>query len=188
MTASALDPGTALLVVDLQRATTSLPSAHDMDGVIANAVRLAGAFRQRDLPVVLVSADLNRPPAGRTELGGNRPPIPEAALALVPQLDPQPADLRVVKSGWGAFAGTDLAGTLTRLGVTQVVIAGVATTFGVESTARQAYDLGFTVTVVVDAVTDPRAEAHEQSVARVFPVLGETATTEEVLALLPIRA
>ena len=65
-----------------------------------------------------------------------------------------------------------------------MVIAGVATSFGVESTARQAYDAGYNVTLAIDAMTDLRAESHEHSVTRVFPVLGETGSTADILALL----
>jgi isochorismate hydrolase len=78
----------------------------------------------------------------------------------------------------------DRAGPLKERGVTQVVIAGVATSFGVESTARQAYDDGYNVTLAIDAMTDVRAESHEHSVTRVFPVLGETGSTADILALL----
>ena len=71
------------------------------------------------------------------------------------------------------------------LGVTQVVIAGVATSYGVESTAREAYDLGYHVTVAADAITDPTPEGHSHALNRVFPVLGQTGTTAEIIAMLP---
>ena len=64
------------------------------------------------------------------------------------------------------------------------MIAGIATSIGVESTARQAHEFGFNVTLATDAMTDMRPEAHENSVQRIFPRLGETATTDEILALL----
>jgi len=66
-----------------------------------------------------------------------------------------------------------------------VVLTGVATSFGIESSARQAYDLGYNVAIVVDAVTDPNPQAHEESVTRLFPTLGQTGTSAELLALLP---
>ena len=69
-------------------------------------------------------------------------------------------------------------------GVTQVVITGVATGSGVESTARQAYELGFNVTLAVDAMIDRRPDAHDHSVRSVFPRLGETGSTDAVIALL----
>jgi nicotinamidase-related amidase len=68
--------------------------------------------------------------------------------------------------------------------VTQVVLVGIATSIGVESTARYASELGLNVTLVVDAMTDMNADAHTNSITRIFPRLGETGTTQEVLALL----
>jgi nicotinamidase-related amidase len=68
------------------------------------------------------------------------------------------------------------------------VITGVATASGVESTARQAYDLGYNVTLAIDAMTDRRAEAHDYSITRVFPRLGQTGATRDIIALLDRRA
>jgi nicotinamidase-related amidase len=90
----------------------------------------------------------------------------------------------VTKQTWGAFTGTDLDAYLRSVGVTQVVICGVATSAGVESTARQAHELGFNVTLATDAMTDMSVEAHDNSLGRIFPRLGETATTREIVDLL----
>jgi nicotinamidase-related amidase len=64
------------------------------------------------------------------------------------------------------------------------VIAGVATSIGVESTARQAHEHGFNVTLAVDAMTDANPDAHTNSVTRIFPRLGETGTAQEIIDLL----
>jgi len=72
-------------------------------------------------------------------------------------------------------------------GVTQVVLAGMATSFGVESTARDAYDLGFNVVLALDAITDPNPEAHHNSVTRVFPALGQTGQASEIINILDER-
>ncbi len=90
----------------------------------------------------------------------------------------------MTKQTWGAFTGTDLEAYLRSRGVTQVVIAGVATSLGVESTARHAYELGFNVTLAFDAMTDTNIDAHVNSIKTIFPQLGETATTTEILNLL----
>jgi nicotinamidase-related amidase len=84
----------------------------------------------------------------------------------------------------GAFIGTSLDETLRLRGVTQVFLTGVATSLGVESTARSAYDYGYNVVLVVDAMTDRDADAHRHSVEKIFPRLSETATTDDVLKLL----
>jgi len=96
----------------------------------------------------------------------------------------QPSDIVVTKRTWGAFATTDLEAQLKAKGVTQVVVTGVATGTGVEATARQAYEAGFHVTLATDAMADVRPEAHEYSLKYVFPRLGETGSTEDVLDLL----
>ena len=88
------------------------------------------------------------------------------------------------KQAWGAFIGTPLDSYLREHGVTQVFIIGVATSAGVESTARSAYDHGYNVVVVLDAVTDRDADAHRHCVEKILPRLGETETTENVLKLL----
>ena len=103
---------------------------------------------------------------------------------LVPELEQHPGDHLVTKQRWGAFLGTDLDDYLRQRGVTQIVLTGVATSAGVESTARSAYDLGYNVTLVVDAMTDRDADAHRHSVEKIFPRMGETAKTEDVLKLL----
>jgi nicotinamidase-related amidase len=95
----------------------------------------------------------------------------------------------VTKKQWGAFRNTGLEEYLKNLDVTQVVIAGVATSLGVESTARQANECGFNITLAVDAMTDSSPEAHVNSITGIFPRLGETGTTQELLDLLDsIRA
>jgi nicotinamidase-related amidase len=107
---------------------------------------------------------------------------------LLPQLDQRPSDIVVTKRSWGAFATTDLESQLKARGVTQVVVTGVATSVGVEATARQAYEQGFHVTLAFDAMTDIREEAHEYSLKKVFPRVGETGSTEEIISLLERRS
>jgi nicotinamidase-related amidase len=90
----------------------------------------------------------------------------------------------VTKFTPGAFASTELERLLKERGVTQVVVAGISTSNGAESTARQAFELGFNVTLAVDAMTDRSSEHHNWSLAKVFPRIGETGTTEEIVNLL----
>ena len=90
----------------------------------------------------------------------------------------------VTKRNWGAFYGTDLDLQLRRRGITQIVLTGVATSIGVESTARAAYEHGYHVTLATDAITDLSLEAHQNSVERIFPRLGETGSTAEIIELL----
>lgn len=183
MSVTTLDPKSALIVVDLQKGIAGLPTApHSSADVIAHSATLAEAFRAKGLPVVLVRVTGGAP--GRTE-GPARSGKPAADWAeIVPELGPKDGDIVVTKQQWGAFYGTDLDLQLRRRGVTQVVVTGIATGIGVESTARSAYEHGYHVTLATDAMTDMSAETHENSIARIFPRLGETGTTEEIVKLL----
>jgi nicotinamidase-related amidase len=183
MALTTLDAKTALIVIDLQQGIVALPTAHPTGEVVQRARVLADAFRQRGLPVVLVNVAAGAP--GRTEQQPrSHGDFPAGFADLVPELNQQPSDHVVTKRTWGAFTNTDLEAYLREHGVTQVVIVGVATSIGVESTARYANELGFNVTLAVDAMTDLNADAHANSIARIFPRLGETGTTQDVLNLL----
>jgi nicotinamidase-related amidase len=183
MPVTAFDPVPALIVIDLQRGLMDFDFVHPIGGIVARTRALIDVFHAKKLPVVLVNVDGR--PAGRTEQGprGNLT-FAEGWTELLPELDRQAEDIVVTKRSWGAFATTDLEAQLKARGVTQVVVTGVATSAGVESTARQAYEAGFNVTLALDAMTDMRAEAHEHSVRNVFPRVGETGSTEEILRLL----
>ena len=176
-----LDTIAALIVIDLQKGIAGLPSVHPIAEIVGRTAQLARAFRERGLPVVLVnvSARLRAAPMPDRAHFPFRPTGP----SFVPELEQQPGDLLVTKQRWGAFLGTSLDDDLRRRGVTQIFLTGVATSAGVESTARSAYDLGYNVVLVVDAMTDLDPDAHRHSIEKIFPRLGETATMREVLAL-----
>jgi nicotinamidase-related amidase len=185
VTLSMLDAKTALLVVDLQKGIVGLPTAHPIADVVKNAARLAEAFRRHHLPVVLINVDGGAP--GRVEQSRVFGELPPDWTDLVPELDRQPADHLVTKRTWGAFTNTDLEQHLKRFDVTQVVIAGVATSAGVESTARHAHELGFNVALAVDAMTDMDADVHHNSIMRILPRLGQTGTTQQIIDLIEAR-
>ncbi|KFG95398.1 hydrolase [Burkholderia paludis] len=185
MSATRLDPHTALVVIDLQKGIVALPTAHPVEPVIAQTRELLDAFRARGLPVVLVNVAGGAP--GRTEQAPRTAPLPADWAELLPELNRQPSDHLVTKKTWGAFTGTDLDAYLKAAGVTQIVLTGIATSIGVESTARQAHELGYNVTLAVDAMTDLNADAHVNSIERLFPRLGETGTTQDIVALLDQR-
>jgi nicotinamidase-related amidase len=182
MAVTKLDDICALIVIDLQKGIAGLPAAHPIPEIIGRAAQLARAFRERGLPVVLVNVTGMAP--GRTDAARPKFAFPPHWAELVPELERHPDDHLVSKQRVGAFLGTDLDAYLRGRGVTQVVLTGVATSAGVESTARNAYDLGYHVALVVDAMTDLDAGKHYHSVEKIFPWLGETATTADVLKLL----
>lgn len=186
MAITTLDPRTALLVVDLQNGLMGYPLIHPIGAVVEKAAALVDAFRRHDLPVALVNVTAQAP--GRTEQPRRPMEFPEGFADFIAEIAPRPGDIVVTKRTWGAFASTDLEMQLKAAGVTQVVVVGVATGTGVEATARQAYEGGFNVTLAVDAMTDTRAEAHDYSVANVFPRLGETGTTQDIINMLEKRS
>jgi nicotinamidase-related amidase len=177
-----LDTTAALIVIDLQKGIVGLPTVHPAGEIVGRAAQLARAFRERGLPVALVNVAGRAP--GRTDAGAPKFSFPPDWTELVPELEQQPGDYLVTKQRVGAFIGTTLDDYLRQRGVTQVFIVGVATSAGVEATARSAYDYGYNVVLVTDAMTDRDADAHRHSVEKIFPRLGETDSTANVLKRL----
>jgi nicotinamidase-related amidase len=177
-----LDAVAALIVIDLQKGIVSIPGAHPMEEIIDHSAQLARAFRLRNLPVVLVNVTPTT--SGRTDVVRPKMSLPPDWADLVPELDVKPTDHLVTKHHPGAFIGTDLDAYLRSRNVTQVFITGVATTVGVESTARSAYDHGYNVVLVTDAMTDRSPENHRHAIEAIFPRIAELCTTAEALQSL----
>lgn len=177
-----LDSNAALIVIDLQKGIVGIPTVHPASEIIDRAAQLARAFRERSLPVVLVNVTGRSP--GRTDAGSPKFSFPAGWAELVPELERHSNDHLISKQRPGAFIGTDLHEYLRQRRVTQVFIAGIATSLGVESTARSAYDYGYNVVIVVDAVTDRDADLHRNSVGRIFPRLAEMVSTDQALKAL----
>jgi len=191
---TALDARTALVLIDLQQGIVSRPLAHPREQVLGNVARLVAAFREHHLPVVVVTVDPSgaagrKPP--RVQLSFNRPPsgtgAPTDFLALAPEIVTRPDDIFITKHTWSAFYKTPLDDQLHSLEVTGIVLAGISTSMGVEGTARSASERGYNLTFPSDAMTDLVPLAHENSIERIFPRLGEIGTTDEVIALLADR-
>ena len=182
---ASIDQRTALMVIDLQCGLAGLPFADPFDAVVKRSAALADAFRSAFLPVVLVNTDGAAP--GRRD----RPPgLPQfdGWTELVPELQAEPSDHRITKRSPGAFTGTDIERWLRDRGVGQVVIVGVATGTGVETTARQAYEAGFNVALAVDTMTDVDPVVHATCVERTFGRFAEITSSDEVIRLLDGRA
>jgi nicotinamidase-related amidase len=178
---------TALVLIDLQNATVGVNTApHAAAQVVANSKKLAEAFRAAGSPVVYVNVDLN----GFLKLPADQPfnmaekPIPAVASQIAPSAGFQPGDLLVTKRHWGAFAGTDLEQQLKTRGVDTVVLTGISTNHGVESTARQGTGLGFAFVLVEDACAGLDAEEHRFAFEKIFPRLARVRATDEVIAAL----
>ncbi|MFI5806903.1 isochorismatase family protein [Streptomyces sp. NPDC051561] len=150
----------ALLLVDLMPRILALSLAPYAGELVLRRCRaLAADFRSQGLPVVQIRVD--RP--GVDE----QPPGSGFAEELV-----EPSDVVVVKQTLGAFQDTGLHEELVKRGVRRVVVAGLVTTMGVESTARAALDLGYEVEFVADAMSAFAADEQDFTVERIFPRLG----------------
>ena len=182
-----LDPKvTALVLIDLQRGIVERQTApYAAADVVRNGVRLADALRTKGGLVVfvrvMVAEVLNLPVDAPTPRPANRPP---EASELVPELNVQAGDVVVTKRQWGAFYGTDLEQQLRRRQIRTIVMGGIATNVGVESTARAAHDRGYELVFAEDAMTSISAEAHKFAVSAIFPRMGRVRSTENVLAAL----
>ncbi len=185
-----LDPArSALVLIDLQNSNVARALAPHAAGlVVDHCARLARAMRARGGTVVyvrvLVDELLALPadaPLGRAP--GAPPPGPLAS-ALAPEAGAQEDDVLVVKRQWGAFYGTQLEQILRRRQIDTIVLGGIATNFGVESTARAAFDQGFRLVFAEDAMSGVSAEAHRFACERVFPHIGRVRSTETLLRML----
>ena len=183
-----LDPKkTALVLIDLQNAIVGMnPVPHTAAQVVENSKKLADAFRGQGAPVVYVRVDLNdfvNLPVDQPHNRGDKP-LPAAASEITPSAGFQHGDILVTKRHWGAFAGTDLEQQLKSRGIDTVVLTGISTNVGVESTARQGTGLGFAFVLVEDACSAQSAEHHRFAFENIFPRLTRVRTTDEVLASL----
>jgi nicotinamidase-related amidase len=186
-----LDPATtALVLIDLQRGVVGRTTApRSSAAVVAAAARLVAAARAVGVLVVQVrvafapdGANALRRDVDETSPLGTRPPGWDE---LVDEMQPAAGDVVITKRQWGAFYGTHLDLELRRRGRTTLVLGGIATNFGVESTARDAWERNYQLVLVEDLMASVDEEAHRFAVTRIFPRLGRVATVADVLAAWP---
>ena len=179
------------MVIDLQHGIVGMPAApHPPTDVVARAAQMAKAVRAAGGTVVLVHVTPS--PDGKDGLkpltdapiGGGGRALPADWAVIVPELGPQPGDVVITKRQWGAFYGTELDLQLRRRGVDTIILCGISTNVGVESTARDAYERGYQQVFVEDAMSAREAEDHRQTVRSLFPRIGRVRSTEEILAAL----
>ncbi|MFK0047436.1 isochorismatase family protein [Streptomyces sp. NPDC090741] len=157
----------ALILIDLMPRIIALPLApHSGGEVLVRCRTLARSFRASGQPVMMVRVE--RPNVAE------QPPGSDFAEDLV-----EDGDIVVVKRTIGAFYGTDLEEQLRKLDVDTVVLAGLVTTMGVESTARAAADHGYELEFVADAMSGLAADEHEFTMQRSFPRFGEIRNTAD---------
>jgi nicotinamidase-related amidase len=192
-----LDPKTALVLIDLQKGITRMDTAHPTTEVIARSAELAAAFRSKNLPVVIVNVNPLGAKWTQTRVEQSTAPKGEDAVKqakaameqngffdIVPELNAGGNDIFITKTSWSAFYETDLEEKLKALDITSIVLAGVATSIGVEGTARDASRIGYNLTFAADAMTDIHLSAHEHSMKLIFPRIGEVDDTAAILKKL----
>ncbi len=180
---------TAFIAIDLQEGIVRGQRApHSGEDVVERAARIADACRAKGMSIFWVRVtpskdgkDALTPPTDAGPMGGDRP---ANWAELVPELGAHDGDFVITKHQWGAFYGTELDLQLRRRGIETIILCGIATDIGVESTARFAYEYGYAQVFVEDAMTTFTAEQHEASVKNIFPRMGKVRSTETVLAAL----
>jgi len=187
-----LTPGkSAVVLIDLQQGILARSLApHSADAVVRASADLARACAARGGVVVPVNVGFNSD-------GADRPPqLVDAPMAipaggpppgysdLAPEIAALPATVRITKRHWSAFYGTELDVQLRRRGITTLIIAGVATNFGVESTARDGWQHNYAVVIAEDACTSVSQEHHRFSIEKVLPRLARIRSTAEIIAAL----
>ncbi len=176
---------TALVVIDLQKGIAAQPTKpYPAQEVVRNAALLVQAFRKNGMPVFLVHV-VSTPETMlkvTSDQSFSRPlPLPADWSEFVPEIAPLPSDVVIGKKQWGAFYGTDLELQLRRRGMGTIVLCGISTDFGVESTARFAYEYGFQQVFAEDAMASMTAEGHNAAVTFIFPRMGRVRKTGEIL-------
>lgn len=194
----------AVVLLDLQRGILHAPGLPWDDvgtpGRVLDAARclLAGA-REAGVPVIHVgvararrSGLFDRP---RTAVADKTGKAPRQAMPLAPGtadidflLEPHAEEERIFKMGVSAFHGTALDGHLRSQGVRDVIIAGTFTHMVVESTARQGFDLGYTMHVCAQACCAPKQQIHDTSLTVGIPAFARVHDLEAALKLMEARA
>ncbi len=180
---------TAIVTIDLQKGITAMPTEpFPAASVIKKASKLLGAAREKEMTVFLVrvtpSKDFKDMLHPVSETSFNRSGFDPTWSEYVPELNVSPTDFQIIKHQWGAFYGTELDLQLRRRGVDTIILCGIATNIGVESTARFAYEFGFNQIFVEDAMAARSKEEHEYPLKYIFPRLGLIRNTEEVIHAL----
>ena len=194
---TALDQNTALVIIDLQKGITRLePAPYTCAEVFEKVSQLVKAFRKANLPIVVVNVDPSGSPLRTARV--DMPMYPKNSTApafnanpdfleIVTEIGAEPQDIYITKNTWGAFFNTPLHNELKKRNVTGIVLTGIATSIGVEATARSASELGYNISFATDAMSDRVAENHQHSLEKVFPRIGEQGSTQDIINQLAIR-
>lgn len=178
---------TALVLVDLQKGILNLESKpHEASDVLANATSLVEAFRKINAFIVFVHVDfLDEKDELKVNAEVELPPKSEDDWSSFPsEFSVKPTDCVITKRHFGAFYGTELDLQLRRRGIDTIVLGGISTHVGVDTTAREAYQHNYHQFFVEDAMSATSKEAHEFPFKYIFPLMGQAVTTRDVIKSL----
>lgn len=182
---------TALVVIDLQKGIMSAPRApYTSDSVLEKNVAIGRRIKEGGGTLVLVHVGFSNPPGDRLVQPVDEPtPTPAGGMPadwaeLHPDVVALGADVIIKKRQWGAFHGTELDLQLRRRGVRTMILGGIATNYGVESTARAAWEHNYDVVIAEDACTTASVEMHRFAVEKIFPRIARVRSTADVLTAL----
>lgn len=179
---------TALVLIDLQHSTVARQLApYTGEQVVGNCVLLAQEMRERGGMVVFVHVLVNEMlalPADAPLRPPGSPPPPPDASQLVPDAHVEASDIVIAKRQWGAFYGTELDQLLRRRAIRTIMLGGIATNYGVESTARAAFDRGYALLFAEDAMSSMSVEAHAFATRNLFRTMGRVRSTAHLLQAL----
>jgi nicotinamidase-related amidase len=187
MSEISLDPKkTALVLIDLQNGIVGRDTKpHAATDVVERSAKLATAMRAKGGLVVYIRVKLDDFMAIPSDDPMQLPKeIPAEFSEIAPAAGMQPGDLLIAKRHWGAFAGTGLEAELRSRGIDTVILGGIATNIGVESTLRQGTGLGFAFITVEDICTTFSPEMQQFAFTAIFPRLSHVRSTEQVLAAI----
>lgn len=179
---------TALVLIDLQNSNVSRQLApYSAEQTLGNCVLLAQEMRSRGAMVIFVHVLVNELPSLPADAPLRPPGAPASAPEashLAPLAGVEATDVVITKRQWGAFYGTELDQLLRRRNIDTLVLGGIATNFGVESTARAAFDRGYALVFVEDAMSSIEGEAHEFACRKIFPRMGRVRSTRTLIDML----
>jgi nicotinamidase-related amidase len=184
---------TALVVIDMQKGIAALNrklEPNTVSQVIANVTKLVQKFRETEMPVFLVHvASIDGKdtlhPLTDQQAQWSSSQRPADWTEFVDEIKPTNKDVVITKRQWGAFYGTELDLQLRRRGIDAIVLCGISTNIGVETTARDAYQRGYNQVFATDAMAASTKGEHETTLTYIFPRIGLLRTTDQILAAIP---
>lgn len=198
----------ALLIIDMQYATGSRQGALSQkllaegstlgnyrfdrieNSVLPSIHRLRSRFNQLQRPVIHVTIGAAHPQALDAPLHMQRlfvefqNHLGSRQHEILDELKPLPHEHVVRKTTIGAFASTNIDSLLRALGCEQLYLAGVSTNMCVETTAREAADRGYLVTLVEDACGTTHEDLHQVTMRNFQRLFGRVRSCEEALTEL----